>query len=59
MIIYWTKIYILQRKTTKFYNDASNKIGVAINAEKTKHLFKSGEHYAGQSRNVKLDNKSS
>jgi hypothetical protein len=37
---------------------ASNKIGLEVNADKTKYMFMSGDQNAGQNHNTKRDNKS-
>jgi len=38
---------------------ATNKIGLEVNADKTKYLVMSQDQNAGQSHNMKVDNRSS
>jgi hypothetical protein len=46
------------KKNTEALVVASKEIGLEVNAEKTKYMVMSRNHYSGQNHNMKIDNKS-
>jgi hypothetical protein len=47
------------QKNTEAFAVTNKENGLEVNAEKTKHMFKSQNQHAGQNHNIKICNKSS
>jgi hypothetical protein len=58
MLIYSAAAYILCKKNTQALVAAGKETGLQINADKTKYMVMYQDQIAGQSHNIKIDDKS-